>query len=102
MIVFLVILHTTYNFITCYNKDYSKQHKGEISTMIIKSPHFGEIQITGEEASSAADWLKSELSEATLAQEILAHQKAIRMFNVKVEATNSHVAQKENILHSLL
>jgi len=70
--------------------------------MIIKSPHFGEIQITGEEASSAADWLKSELSEATPAQEILAHQKAIRMFNAKVEATNSHVAQKENILHSLL
>ena len=70
--------------------------------MMIKSPHFGEIQITGEDASSAADWLKSELSEATPAQEILAHQKAMRMFNVKVEATTSHVAQKENILHSLL
>lgn len=48
--------------------------------MMIESPHFGEIQITGEDASSVADWLKSELSEAT----------------------NSHVAQKENILHSLL
>lgn len=70
--------------------------------MMIKSPHFGEIQITGEDASSAADWLKSELSEATPAQEILAHQTAMRMFNVRVEATNSHVVQKENILHSLL
>lgn len=70
--------------------------------MMIKSPNFGEIQITGEDASSAAEWLKSELAESTTAQEILAHQKAMRIFNVRVEATNSHVAQKKNILHSLL
>lgn len=70
--------------------------------MIIKSPHFGEINITGEDATSAADWLTSQLAEATKAQEILAHQTAMRMFNVKVEATNSHIAEKEKILHSLL
>ena len=70
--------------------------------MIIQSPHFGEVKITGEDATSAADWFISQLTETTKAQEILAHQTAMRMFNVKVEATNSHISEKEKILHSLL
>ncbi len=70
--------------------------------MMIKSPHFGEIHITGENAQVAADWLSKELIGATPAQEMLAHRDAMIQFDVEVAATNSHVKDKENILHSLL
>ena len=70
--------------------------------MMIKSPHFGEIEITGENAQAAADWLTKELTGATKAQEMLAHRDAMIQFGVEVAATNSHVTDKENILHSLL
>lgn len=68
----------------------------------IVSPHFGEIEISGENASVAADWLSKELIGATKAQEMLAHRNAMLQFCVEVAATNSHVKDKENILHSLL
>ena len=68
----------------------------------IKSPHFGEIEITGENAQAAADWLSKELENATKAQEMLAHRDAMIQFGVEVAATNSHVKDKENIRHSLL
>lgn len=68
----------------------------------IKSPYFGEIEISGENAQAAADWLTKELIDATPAQEMLAHRDAMIQFNVEVSATNSHVKDKENILHSLL
>lgn len=70
--------------------------------MTIPSPHFGEIEITGENAPAAADWLSKELANATKAQEMLAHRDAMLQFGVQVSATNSHVKDKENILHSLL
>lgn len=70
--------------------------------MIIPSPHFGEIEITGENASAAADWLSKELIGTTKAQEMLAHRDAMIQFDVELAATNSHVKDKENILHSLL
>ena len=70
--------------------------------MIIPSPHFGEIEITGENAPAAADWLSKELIGMTKAQEMLAHRDAMIQFGVQIAATNSHVKDKENILHSLL
>lgn len=70
--------------------------------MIIKSPHFGEIIITGENAQTAADWLTQELASATKAQEMLAHRNAMLQFGVQVATTNSHIKDKEKILHSLL
>lgn len=70
--------------------------------MIIPSPHFGEIEITGENAPAAADWLSKELIGTTKAQEMLAHRDAMIQFGVQIAATNSHVKDKENILHSLL
>ncbi len=70
--------------------------------MIIPSPHFGEIEITGENASAAADWLSKELIGTTKAQEMLAHRDAMIQFGVQIAATNSHIKDKENILHSLL
>lgn len=68
----------------------------------IKSPHFGEIEITGENAPAAADWLSKELIGTTKAQEMLAHRDAMIQFGVQIAATNSHIKDKENILHSLL
>lgn len=53
-------------------------------------------------APAAADWLSKELIGATKAQEMLAHRDAMLQFGVEVAATNSHVKDKENILHSLL
>lgn len=70
--------------------------------MTIPSPHFGEIEITGENAPAAADWLSKELIGTTKAQEILAHRDAMLQFGVQVAATNSHIKDKEKILHSLL
>ena len=70
--------------------------------MIIPSPHFGEIEITGENAPAAADWLSKELIGTTKAQEMLAHRDVMIQFGVQIAATNSHVKDKENILHSLL
>lgn len=70
--------------------------------MLIKSPHFGEINITGEDATSAANWLTQELASATKAQEILLHREAMQQFNVELSVSNSHVEGKENIPHCLL
>lgn len=70
--------------------------------MIIPSPHFGEIEITGENASATADWLSKELIGATKAQEILLHREAMQQFNVVLSVSNSHVDGKENIPHCLL
>lgn len=70
--------------------------------MTIPSPHFGEIEITGENAPAAADWLSKELANVTKAQEMLAHRDAMLQFGVQVAATNSHIKDKEKILHSLL
>lgn len=70
--------------------------------MTIPSPHFGEIEITGENAPAAADWLSKELIATTKAQEMLAHRDAMIQFGVQIAATNSHIKDKENILHSLL
>lgn len=68
----------------------------------IKSPHFGEIEITGENAQAASDWLSKELENATKAQEILLHRKAMQQFSVELSVSNSHVDGKENIPHCLL
>ncbi len=68
----------------------------------IVSPHFGEIEISGENEQKAAEWLTHELNGATKAQEILAHRNAMLQFGVQVAATNSHIKDKEKILHSLL
>ena len=68
----------------------------------IKSPHFGEIEITGENAQTAADWLSKELANTTQAQEILLHREAMQQFNVVLSVSNSHVDGKENIPHCLL
>lgn len=68
----------------------------------IVSPHFGEIEISGENSSAAADWLSKELIDATPAQEMLAHRDAMIQFGVEVSATNSHIKDKEKIPHSLL
>lgn len=68
----------------------------------IKSPHFGEIEITGENAQTAADWLSKELANTTKAQEILLHREAMQQFNVVLSVSNSHVDGKENIPHCLL
>ena len=70
--------------------------------MMIKSPHFGEIHITGENAQAAANWLTKELENATKAQEILLHREAMQQFNVELSVSNSHVNGKENIPHCLL
>lgn len=70
--------------------------------MTIPSPHFGEIEITGENAKAAADWLSKELIGATKAQEMLAHRDAMLQFGVEVVATNSHIKDKKNIPHILL
>lgn len=70
--------------------------------MTIPSPHFGEIEITGENAPAAADWLTKKLENATKAQEILLHREAMQQFNVELSASNSHVDGKENIPHCLL
>lgn len=68
----------------------------------IKSPNFGEIEITGENAPAAADWLSKKLANATKAQEMLAHRDAMLQFGVEVAATNSHIKDKKNIPHILL
>lgn len=68
----------------------------------IKSPHFGEIEITGENAPAAADWLSKELIGATKAQEILLHREVMQQFNVELSVSNFHVEGKENIPHCLL
>lgn len=69
--------------------------------MIIKSQNFGEIEIAGDKAEKAADWLTKALNGATKAQEILAHREAMHMFNVSLSVTNSHVNGKKNIPHIL-
>lgn len=68
----------------------------------IKSPNFGEIIITGENAQAAADWLSKELTSVTKAQEILLHREAMQQFNVELSVSNSHVDGKDNIPHCLL
>lgn len=68
----------------------------------IKSPNFGEIIITGENAPAAADWLTKELTGVTKAQEILLHRESMQQFNVELSVSNSHVDGKENIPHCLL
>lgn len=70
--------------------------------MIIGSPNFGEIEITGIKEKKASEWLTKELEGVTKAQEILLHREAMHMFNVSVSATNSHIEGKEHILHCLL
>lgn len=70
--------------------------------MIIPSPHFGEIIITGKNAQTAADWLTQELASVTKAQEILLHREAMQHFNIELSVSNSHVDGKENIPHCLL
>lgn len=52
--------------------------------------------------TAAADWLSKELIGTTKAQEMLAHRDAMIQFGVQIAATNSHVKDKENILHCLL
>ena len=68
----------------------------------IKSPNFGTLQITGENEHTAADQLKKELSGATKAQEILVISEYQKRYNVAIHPTNSHVADKDRIVHSLL
>lgn len=68
----------------------------------IKSPNFGEIIITGENAPAAADWFTKKLENATKTQEILLHREAMQQFNVELSVSNSHVDGKENIPHCLL
>ncbi len=76
--------------------------KAEEGIIKIPSPHFGEIIIYGADAQAAADWLTQKLIGATTSQEILAHRDAMQHFNVEISVSNSHVAEKENISHSLL
>lgn len=68
----------------------------------IKSTHFGEIEISGENAPAAADWLTQEIANASKAEEILAHKQAMRDFGVTVQATNSHIKDTDKVIHSLL
>lgn len=68
----------------------------------IKSPNFGTLQITGENEHTAADQLKKELSGASKAQEILVISEYQKHYNVTIHPTNSHVADKDRIVHSLL
>ena len=68
----------------------------------IISPNFGTLQITGENEYTAADQLKKELSGASKAQEILVLSEYQKRYNVAIHPTNSHVADKDRIVHSLL
>ena len=61
----------------------------------ITSPNFGTLQITGENEHTAANQLKEELSGASKAQEILVISEYHKCYN-------SHVADKDRIVHSLL
>lgn len=68
----------------------------------IISPNFGTLQITGENEYTATDQLKKELSGANKAQEILVISEHQKYYNVAIHPTNSHVADKDRIVHSLL
>ena len=68
----------------------------------ITSPNFGTLQITGENEHTAANQLKEELSGASKAQEILVISEYQKRYNVVIHPTNSHVAYKDRIVHSLL
>ena len=68
----------------------------------IISPNFGTLQITGENEYTAADQLKKELSGANKAQEILVISEYQKRYNAAIHPTNSHVADKDRIVHSLL
>lgn len=68
----------------------------------ITSPNFGTLQITGENEHTAADQLKKELTGASKAQEILVIAESQKRYNVAIHSTNSHVADNDRIIHSLL
>ena len=68
----------------------------------ISSHHFGSILIEGKQEKEAAIYLSEQLTNATKAQEILAHHTAQQLYDVTVTATNSHVQDATNIPHCLL
>lgn len=68
----------------------------------ITSPNFGTLQIIGENEHTAADQLKKELTGASKAQEILVITEYQKCYNVAIHVTNSHVVDKDRIVHSLL
>ena len=68
----------------------------------ITSPNFGTLQIIGENEHTAANLLKEELSGANKAQEILVISEYQKRYNVVIYPTNSHVADKDRIVHSWL
>lgn len=68
----------------------------------IISPNFGALQITGENEHTAANQLKKELSGASKTQEILVISEYQKRYNVAIHPTNSHIADKDRIVHSLL
>lgn len=68
----------------------------------ISSHYFGSIQIEGKQEKEAATYLSEQLTNATTAQEILAHHTVQQLYDVTVTATNSHVQDAVNIPHCLL
>lgn len=74
----------------------------EIIMITIKSPHFGQLQISGNQEIPAAEWLKKELESTDKAQEILACHKVQQIFQVNIHPTNTHVSDTDKIIHCLL
>ena len=68
----------------------------------ISSSHFGSIEIKGNQEKVAATYLSEQLTNATKAQEILAHHNAQQLYDVTVTATNSHIKDATNIPQCLL
>ncbi len=70
--------------------------------IIIQSNYFGDLEITGKQEQSAAEWLTIELKDATKTKEILSIKEANELFNAHIYVTNSHVKDTDRTLHSLL
>lgn len=68
----------------------------------IASPNFGTLQITGKNEHTVANQLIKELSGVSKAQEILIISEYQKCYNVVIHATNSHVSDKDRIIHCLL
>ena len=68
----------------------------------IISSNFGSLPITGENEHTVSDQLKKDLSGASKDQEILVISEYQKHYNVAIHPTNSHIADKDRIVHSLL
>ena len=68
----------------------------------IASPNFGTLQITSKNEHTVANQLIKELSGASKAQEILIISEYQKCYNVVIHTTNSHISDKDRIIHCLL